>query len=50
MCMLNPSILQAVVTNNKLGSGQDPTNHQFSTMFSAALLQKGMNRFTSNGA
>lgn len=48
--MINPALFQAMAANNKLGSGQDATNHQFSTMFSAALLQNGMNRFTSNGA
>lgn len=48
--MMNPALLQAMAANNKLANGQDPANHQFSTMFSAALLQNGMNRFAPNGA
>lgn len=48
--MMNPSLLQAMAANNKLGNGQDPSNQQFSNMFSAALLHNGINRFASNGA
>jgi len=48
--MMNPAFLQAMAANNKLGNGQDPTSQHFSSMFSAALLQNGINRFTSNGA
>jgi hypothetical protein len=48
--MMNPTLLQAMAANSKLGNGQDGTHYQFSSMFSAALLQKGMNRFASNGA
>jgi hypothetical protein len=44
--MMNPALLQAM--GNKLGGGQ--TNQEFSQMFSAALLQGGINRFTPNGA
>lgn len=48
--MMNPALLQAMAANNKLGGGQDPSNQQFSNMFSAALLQNGINRLASNGA
>lgn len=44
--MMNPALFQAM--NNKLGGSQQ--NSDFSQMFSAALLQGGINRFTPNGA
>eukprot|EP00934_Nitzschia_sp_Nitz4_P001788 Nitzschia sp. Nitz4//scaffold120_size68122//52655//53743//NITZ4_006053-RA/size68122-processed-gene-0.52-mRNA-1//-1//CDS//3329534305//1788//frame0 len=50
--MMNPALLQAMAVNSKLGNGQDGngSNQQLSNMFSAALLQNGINRFASNGA
>lgn len=51
--MMNPALFQAMAANTKLANGQDgnPTGNQpFSNMFSAALLQNGINRFASNGA
>lgn len=48
--MMNPALLQAMAANNKLNGVQEPTNQQFSSMFSAALLQNGINRLASNGA
>ncbi len=48
--IMNPTLLQAMAANSKLNGGQDATNQQFSNMFSAAILQNGINRFASNGA
>lgn len=48
--MMNPALLQAMAANNKFNAGQDGSNQPFSSMFSAALLQNGINRLTSNGA
>lgn len=48
--MMNPALLQAMAANNKFNGGQENSNQPFSSMFSAALLQNGINRFASNGA
>ena len=53
--MMNSAFFQAMQAagdhkNVLSGTGSSQTNNEFSQMFSAALLQGGINRFASNGA
>ena len=45
--MMNPTLLQAMAANKNFSGNAGP---EFSQMFSAALLQGGINRLTPNGA
>jgi hypothetical protein len=46
--MMNPALLQAMNANKNAHNSQQQNNNDFTQMFSAALLQNGMNRFSTN--